>query len=1516
MMRHAKRFLQWLVGIVVGIYLTGLLLFNVPTVQRWLGNGVEALFEDLTGTEVEVARLQVSWNGRLIVDDLKVLDLQGEEMLRVARVAARLSLGDLLHKRIRIGNAQIFGMRANLYQECEDCEPNFKFLVDAFASKDTTKHTPIDLRISQLLVRRGNVKWEQRWVEDSMKAQFSPTHIELKDLNVTAQLNCLTDDSLNIRVKRFDVCERSGLCINALVFGLTSNRHETRLSDFRLELPRSYIEIPALTAKGRGLTAKCREEKEPPFTSFDLDVNSHIAPTDFVFLLPRLAEIKNEADLSTQIRGDANHLIVSSIRLHDSMNQLRLVASGSADGLNLGKDSIRAHMDINELYVKSDLARPYFEHEILDRIASANVNGTTEWAQQTLHANLQLHTPLGSASIVGQGSTNGAVELTVTSDGIELGQLLNHRDLGLVALEASGKGVISQEPELNLNAHIREISYKGYRYSNINVPQAWIQGSQLYAQLAAADPNATFDIEGKVNLTAHAYTVKADIARLSPHMLNLTKKYAGTVFSGTLFADLEGNQISNITGVAQLNDFAMSDSTGIYRPGDIHVTSRPDGAKSRILIISPFLEGQLEGALEPKVLVKQVKHMVSNYLPAAPLTAYGGTDKNGHENLNPEPGSGITSYTLRVYSTEPLKRLLGIPLTLKGTTIANGEMNTGQQTLWMSLSSPGIIYGEEELRNIDMRLESNYESMQANLNLQRMMKERWVNVGLDTRGNEGKLVTRLFFNNNISREESPTKTYAGDFNIVSRLWKDIEGRQGFEGQLLPSNLIISDTLWSIHPGRVSYYNDVLQVDSFCVSQGKRFIRVNGRASKSEKDTLHAQLQHINLEYVFSLINFDDVDFSGEATGDAYAHSMFASPKADAYIHIPKFALNYGTLGDLDIHINWGNRPYSIFLNGSITDNEGWNAENTLPPATLVQGYITPKKDIEYHGLDLNVQAEHINIEFINKWTKEIFDNLQGHVTGFVRIFGPFKKINIEGDAVIQEGSLGVPFVGVRYRMENDSVHLRPNDIYFTDAILYDPQGNPGTAGHQAQVTGHLYHDHFKNLSYDILVHCENMLGYKFQEFSDQNFYGTVYATGDITLKGHPGLVRIGINARPERGTTFTYNVSSPVKLTETPFITYVDDEERKMRGEKRNGEKSGARMGDDLLSNIQGENVSTLHQDKRSDMFIDFDLDIDEQSTMNLLMDARSGDKISLNGSGHMLAKFYNKGAFELLGTYRVSRGNYNLSLQEVIHKNFEFSPDGTITFNGDPYEADLDLQAVHTVPAVSLNDINPKANFSNAATRVNCLMNIGGKARAPRITFDFDIPNANEEEKQMVRSLISTEEERNMQVIYLLGIGRFYAYDYSNADQNQSKTAMYSVLSSTLSGTINQMLSSMVGSSKWNFGANLRTGQNGWNDMDVEGMVQGNLLNNRLLINGNFGYRDTPVANTNFIGDFDVKYLLTRSGNVALKAYSETNDRYFTKSSLTTQGIGVLLKKDFTSWKDLVIKRKGKKKRNNRHQK
>ena len=192
-----------------------------------------------------------------------------------------------------------------------------------------------------------------------------------------------------------------------------------------------------------------------------------------------------------------------------------------------------------------------------------------------------------------------------------------------------------------------------------------------------------------------------------------------------------------------------------------------------------------------------------------------------------------------------------------------------------------------------------------------------------------------------------------------------------------------------------------------------------------------------------------------------------------------------------------------------------------------------------------------------------------------------------------------------------------------------------------------------------------------------------------------------------------------------------------------------------------------------------------------------------------------------------------------------------------------------------------------------------------PTIKLGIDLPNERDEVQTLVRNYISTEEQMNMQILYLLGIGKFYTEDARN--NNQNSNVMSSVLSSTLSGQLNNALSQVFETNNWNIGTNLSTGDKGWTDMEVEGILSGQLLNNRLLINGNFGYRDNPMANTNFVGDFEAEWLINRSGDIRLKAYNETNDRYYTKTNLTTQGVGIMYKKDFNKWSDLFFWNKWK---------
>ena len=202
---------------------------------------------------------------------------------------------------------------------------------------------------------------------------------------------------------------------------------------------------------------------------------------------------------------------------------------------------------------------------------------------------------------------------------------------------------------------------------------------------------------------------------------------------------------------------------------------------------------------------------------------------------------------------------------------------------------------------------------------------------------------------------------------------------------------------------------------------------------------------------------------------------------------------------------------------------------------------------------------------------------------------------------------------------------------------------------------------------------------------------------------------------------------------------------------------------------------------------INANIDATPNADVRVIMDMRSGDHISANGAGNIQLAFTNERT-NLRGSYVIESGKYHMSIQDIIRKDFDLRQGSEVKFNGS--EAELDLTAVHTVNSASLNDLIPDATFNQNTVKVDCIINMSGSLDNPIPDFDLELPTINEEERQLVRSAISTDEQIRTQIVYLLAIGKFYTYDYAAVDGHQSSDAMSSVLSSTLSGQLNNLLS------------------------------------------------------------------------------------------------------------------------------
>ena len=368
--------------------------------------------------------------------------------------------------------------------------------------------------------------------------------------------------------------------------------------------------------------------------------------------------------------------------------------------------------------------------------------------------------------------------------------------------------------------------------------------------------------------------------------------------------------------------------------------------------------------------------------------------------------------------------------------------------------------------------------------------------------------------------------------------------------------------------------------------------------------------------------------------------------------------------------------------------------------------------------------------------------------------------------------------------------------------------------------------------------------------------------------------------------TFTFVMSDAEQAVDYQFITLRDKN-------KAFKDSIAALDPTPLIVRQLRDRIRREEQQSSSAYAMTFDVGITPSATINLVMDPVGGDKITAFGSGQLRMTYSSDGDLRMYGDYKINHGTYNFTLQDIIIKDFTIREGSKISFLGDPYAAQLDITASYSVNA-NLSDLDESFLEDRELNRTNvpvdALMMVKGDMRQPDISFDLEFPTLNRDTYRKVRSIVSTEDMMNRQIIYLLALNKFYTPDYMTATHGNE---LVSVASSTISSRIGAMLGQL--SNNWSIAPAIRSDRGDFSDVEVDVALSSHLLNNRLLFNGNFGYRDKSLNNNSFIGDFDIRYLLNRSGSIQLKAYNRYNDQnYYLKSALTTQGVGIVFKRDF----------------------
>lgn len=1459
---------------MASLYAAIIILLNIPSIQQGLSVIVSEQLSNLLKTEVSIKNVNIGLLNRIILDDVNIDDLNGNTLFNASRMSAKFSIQSLLQGKIVINNIQLYQMQLNLQKVDSISKPNYQFLVETFASNDTTSNkNNLNLRINAILIRHGQISY-QLLSEKETPQQFNPHHIHIKDLRANISLKALMNDSLNATIRHLSFEEHSGFTLKNLSLKLMANANHLTLSRFELELPNSHIKLDTLKMN-YDLYAKDFMQ------SIDLQggiSKSYFTLSDCKAFLPALSSFTAPLWIQTRISGNAKELniqrfhiesdnydvhLYSHCRIRNPLTPEKSFIDCNLPELNITNTGLRfliQNLGIPMSPIYTRIGFFSFNGYARGMLKDLQIQGIFKSSPGTIKTDMHLNLSQNIKS--GYGN--------ISAQDFELGTLTGNKDLGRTTfqIKIEGKETTNTYPQFLVNGHIPAFVYKQHCYQNIYLDILCNNGN-YQGQFSIDDPNGYLSINGKYDplMATPKFNLTATLDHFCPDKLKLSDKYPNTEFSIKVESNFEGRTFDDIIGYIRVDNLKMNNPQKNYQLHHFHVSSYPKEDKQReILIQSDFLNGKASGKFRIDELPNGIKRLLHKYLPS--LIPVDEKQKLSSNQLE---------FELKVTDNELFKQLFQIPLNLYMPGSIKGYFNERNNQMKVEGYFPSFIYNDSKYESGMILIDNPLDKLQALVRISKQLESKaMLNLSLKAEAKNNKLLTSLNWGNNTD------VTYSGQFATITEFFKHEKKNQELSAKIniQPSDVIINDTTWTLRNSTVTIDSGRVAINNFCFEHGEQHLRVNGHLTDSEDDFVSIDLNDIRLEYIFDILQFHPVDFRGFASGKAYIRQALKNPSLNTKLRIRQFTFNHGLMGDMDIKGLWNAEEGNIHLDADIRE-----ASNNS--RTTVKGWVSPK----INGLDLHITADHTNLAFLNEYTNSIFDRISGQINGYIHLHGPFSDLNLEGEAS-GNAKAKVGILRTEYQLQIDSVSLLPNAIEFNKVSMKDKDGHTG------QIHGVLNHTHLRDFSYNFTFDTNNMLIYDAPDDTDASVYGSFYGTGTTHLQGGGNELNVNTNIRTGKSTQFIYNLGTPEEIVNNEFITFVD--------KTPVSKWTRPIVPDPFKEQIAEDTIST--DETTTDVHINALLEVTPDANVKVIMDPVSGDYAMAKGSGNFQVSYFNKGDFKLYGTYTLDHGIYKLSLQEVIRKDFQLQPGGSITFSGIPERGDINLQAVYTVNSASLQDLAPNATFTQNSVKVNCLLNLSGKLANPIIHFDLDLPNVNAEERELVRSYISTDEQMERQIIYLLGIGRFYMSDYTSGgtdNTNEQSSAMNSLLSSTLSGQLNNMLSHAINNENWNFGTNLSTGTKGWTDMEVEGMLSGRLLNNRLLINGNFGYRDNQLANTNFVGDFDVQWLLTPSGDIRLKGYNQTNDRYFTKTTLTTQGVGIIFKRDFTHWKELFQRNK-----------
>ncbi|MCM1077817.1 MAG: translocation/assembly module TamB [Bacteroides sp.] len=1454
-------------------------VLSLPEFQQAIAHRAERELSALLGSKVTLGEVSIAPFNRVVLSDVAVCDTAGVEALSVGHIGAGISLWESLWlKRPQISYVELIDMNLKLYKDSASAPINIQPIIDRFKSDGSKGPSTFDLAVNLVVIRRSGMSFDILDAAPADSGHFDKNHIAITDLRADVSAPRISDKLIDVELKRLGANERSGISLKNMTASVYMDENELEVNNFLIEAGDSRLALNDMVL--RSPFSKNFKPDESLLSSFETLPDTYIILSDLSPFVSTLAGVDERVDVDFELNGILDTIQIKRLDLEIPERDMRFSTHGVVTSLPRGRDSMeinlqRLNLVANVAHVMQFMQSPSSPlHKLYDQLSplkglgNVNLLGDLSLTPKNVDFNGSLNTSCGNidmdcglykANAYAPLRIDGHVGASAFNPSALMPQLA---PLTLISFEAEADMSIKSKDELDGSTwlDIPQVVWGGYTFTDIGA-SAKFYGDKFEIGLSSSSPYLDFTANGGVDLQGEhpLNEFYADIRRLSFEPFVKSGRFHDYDLSCGIDVSVIGRDPDSLRGWAKIENFNLRGADGKSLDiAYVELEAVDVDSLRNITLRSPQVDADLSGMFSLKTIGKDIGNIMSSVFPALVRPSTGGLSPIDC-NLN-----------LTVKEDSVLSQFFKLPIDFIYPVTMSSYVRSGDNpTFGLSVDMPF-------LRNKNKLIEASRLSMLVDGAERRMELEAHTSVPTK----DGKLDLKILsmgYPDSISTDVSwivdRAKEFKGNLNVGAAFSRDVDADTLVTDITVnKSKMVFNDSMWTVNPATIHIVPGRITVNNLSGERYGQSLSINGVVSSDSIDNLVMKLNNIDLDYIFESLNMSDaVQFGGIATGDFYAFSLLSN---EPVIYTPRLKVeglkyNKCVMGNGDIRSYWNHENKSIVIDAVISQPNG--------KRSLIDGYIKPMSE----ELDFRFQADKAPIGFMAPFMSAFTSKVSGHVSGNAHLYGTFKNIDMEGDIFAEKLAMKLDFTNVTYTA-TDSVHITPGQIKFDNIKLTDPRGKV------ANLSGYVRHEFFHDPVFqfrvtdarDFLVYDED------EDHTEDPWSGKIFGNGKATVKGGPGKVDIDVDMTTAGDSQFKFMLTDSEQAVDYKFITLRDRDKAKkdsiaaLDPKHAIMQKMNARMKNDE------ENIPSVYT-------IGLDVEINPNTTVTLVMDPSAGDCINANGVGKMQMKYTSEGDMTMYGDYTIERGKYHFTLQDIIVKDFEIRRGSKIKFFGDPYAANLDIAASISLQA-NLSELDESfigdRELNRTYVKVDVILYVKGDIRQPEISFGLDFPNLSEDVKRKINSIISTEDMKTRQVIYLLALGKFYTPDYMSGTHGNE---LMSVASSTLSSQLSSMLGQL--SDNWSIAPAIRSDRTNFSDVEVDLGLSSNLLNNRLLLNGNLGYRDNTLNSNNFIGDFDIRYLLNRAGTIQLKAYNRYNDQnYYLKSALTTQGIGLVFRRDF----------------------